>query len=308
MSVQQRSVQIEKQQKSNQITSRPGNSKTQKSLPGRIILSIKQIGWGTQMALQTRSLVIPRLLWRRWRSPSRSSGVFRFPFGQVRYNDAAALLSLYLEMFLQHGYEVHGLGEAPVILDCGGNIGLSALWFKQRYPKARLKVFEADPAIADILEENILTNRLHAVEVVRAAVSEVAGSVTFIPDGAVSGRIGEGPGVTVPAVQLSEHIASQPVDLLKIDIEGSEYGVVRDLCQSGQINWVKHIICEIHGNSEVQEQIAELWSNLSKAGFRLVVREARVLAELPGPSEPTPFTGADCSKFLMWVYAWRPVE
>jgi len=306
VSVQQPGVQTESQQGGTQALPYSENPPVRSSLPSQIIRSLKQIGWGTQMALQTRSLVIPRLLWLRWRTPARSGGIFRFPFGPVRYNDAASLLSLYLEIFLQHGYEVNGLNEAPFIIDCGSNIGLSALWFKQRYPKARLTAFEADPAIADILEENIRTHRLQAVEVVRAAVSECSGSVTFIPDGTVSGRVGEGPGVSVPAVRLSDHIAGQLVDLLKIDIEGSEYGVVRELCESGQIRQVKHIICEVHGNSEVQEQIAELWSHLSQAGFHLVVHEARIIPELPGPEEPTPFTGATCAKFLMWMYAWRP--
>ena len=55
-----------------------------------------------------------------------------------RVSLAGAMLSLYREIFLDHGNEVAGLGDAPVILDCGGNIGMSVIWFKQRYPRARI--------------------------------------------------------------------------------------------------------------------------------------------------------------------------
>lgn len=84
-----------------------------------------------------------------------ASPAFRFPFGPVRYTATGAMLSLYREIFLGRGYEVAGLGDAPVILDCGGNIGLSVIWFKQRYPRARITVFEADPQTADLLDENV---------------------------------------------------------------------------------------------------------------------------------------------------------
>jgi hypothetical protein len=46
------------------------------------------------------------------------------------------MLSLYREIFLDHGYEVAGLGDAPVILDCGGNIGLASRYFSENYTEA----------------------------------------------------------------------------------------------------------------------------------------------------------------------------
>lgn len=54
-----------------------------------------------------------------------------------------------------------------MILDCGGNIGMSVIWFKQRYPRARITVFEADPQTADLLEENVRTLGLASVTVVQ---------------------------------------------------------------------------------------------------------------------------------------------
>jgi hypothetical protein len=55
------------------------------------------------------------------------------------------LENMFGELFLSQVYAVHKLPDRPYIIDCGGNIGLSVIWFKQRYPQARITVFEADP-------------------------------------------------------------------------------------------------------------------------------------------------------------------
>lgn len=253
---------------------------------------------------RTRSWTCMRLFWLGERNPRRVPGAFRFPFGPVRYMDAGVMLSLYREIFLDRGYEVAGLGDAPVILDCGGNIGMSVIWFKQRYPRARITVFEADPQTADLLEENVRALGLTSVTVVRAAVSDVAGKVSFVPEGSLGGHVGDGAGVLVDAVRLSDLI-TEPVDYLKVDIEGSEFGVLKDLCATGKMALVKYVACELHGSPAVQDQVAELWTALSRAGFRITVRDATVCEDLPGPPMPTPFLSAPSAKYLVWLYAWR---
>ena|SRR5579875_1111135 len=35
-------------------------------------------------------------------------------------------------------------GQTPLILDCGGHVGLSAVWFASRFPKA--KVYSVEPS------------------------------------------------------------------------------------------------------------------------------------------------------------------
>jgi FkbM family methyltransferase len=43
----------------------------------------------------------------------------------------------------------------PVIIDCGGNIGLSVLYFKYLFPNSVITVFEPSPPVFEILKENI---------------------------------------------------------------------------------------------------------------------------------------------------------
>src|SRR5262245_25261302 len=56
---------------------------------------------------------------------------FQFP-------DAASFLSAYEEIFADEIYAFAADSEQPVIVDIGANVGVSVLYFKQRYPGARV--------------------------------------------------------------------------------------------------------------------------------------------------------------------------
>lgn len=45
-------------------------------------------------------------------------------------------------------------GRRPLIIDCGGNIGLSAAWFANEYPQAVVFVIEPDAANLEMLKRN----------------------------------------------------------------------------------------------------------------------------------------------------------
>jgi FkbM family methyltransferase len=232
----------------------------------------------------------------------------RLPFGRIRYADADSLRTTYHQIFVQGIYQVDGLGDAPKIIDCGGNIGLSVIACKLRYPQARIVVFEADPALAAILAWNIKSLGMTDVTIEAKAVGAATGHVLFQPDGAVDGHVAAPDGTTgpanaisVPAVRLSDLI-DESVDLLKLDIEGSEYDVIADLSQSGRLAQVRSLICEVHGNPSTQRQFAELWQQLTEAGFRLSLYDARVGGE---PHE-TPFPVIPGKDYAVIVYAWRP--
>jgi FkbM family methyltransferase len=215
-----------------------------------------------------------------------------------------SLLRLYSEIFVDRSYDVTGLGDTPHIIDCGGNIGLSVVRFKQQYPHAAITVFEADPSIATVLDDNMQRLRLESVEVVHAAVGGSSGAVKFLPEekGTLGGRIVSGAGIVVECICLADRIC-EPVDLLKMDIEGSEFDVIRDLCASGKIEFVKRMICEIHSDHLTRDQVGELWTALSAAGFHITID--RTVSEYPEPREHTPFANAPHAEFAVLVYAWR---
>lgn len=246
-----------------------------------------------------------RLLWETKKKPRYVPGEFRFPFGVVQYIDWASLRSQFLEIFVNSHYEFDPGGKSPYIIDCGGNIGLSVIWFKRRYPESRITVFEADPEIAAILNNNIKALDLGGVQIINAAINDRAGKVGFVSDKADSGRIVFGAGQKrIDAVRLTDFI-TRPVDLLKLDIEGGEYAAFRDLVESGKIRKVKCLICEIHGTPNTRNDLSEILSALARHGFSFTFNHARSAPDLPGEPEPTPFISARDGKFLLHFYAWQ---
>lgn len=261
-----------------------------------------------QAFIQTRDMAYTRLIWRSTWLPRYTPGVLRFPFGTLRYVDAPSLRSQYQEIFLEGEYDFSSTEPAPLILDCGANIGLSAIRFKQQYPHSHVVAFEADPAIADILHDNLSRLGFSDVAIVRAAVWDRNGTVSFAADQADSGRITEQTnGLHVRAIRLADYI-NRSVALLKIDIEGAEYDVLRDLCASEKMTYVQRIMCEFHGSAAAAQQMGEVLSLLHRCGFRYTFAYARVAPDLPGALEPTPFVPLRDGKYLLRMYAWQPEE
>ena len=251
----------------------------------------------------SEDLVLTRLVQTE---PRYRAGTFCFSFGTIRYVDNASLRSQYREIFLRREYDFVTNTESPFILDCGGNIGLSVIRFKQQHPNSSITVFEADRQIADVLRMNIECLGLKEVEIVEAAAWTEQGQLSFLPDGADGGRIGTAPeAVTVECVRLADRI-TRPVDLLKMDIEGGEFTVLEDVCQSGKVSLIKRIICEIHGRRHDSNLLGSLLTRLTENGFLLTFNHARTAGDLPGEQVPTPFPAARDGKFLLHLYAWRP--
>jgi FkbM family methyltransferase len=249
-----------------------------------------------------------RLIWRSTRLPRYTPGVLRFPFGALRYVDAPSLRSQYQEIFLEREYDFSSTEPAPLILDCGANIGLSAIRFKQQHPRSHVVAFEADPAIAAVLQDNLTRLGFADVVIVRAAVWDRSGTVSFAADRADGGRMTEQPtGQQVRATRLADYI-NRPVALLKIDIEGAEYDVLRDLYGSEKIAHVQRIVCEFHGSADVAKQMGEVLSLLHRSGFRYTFTYARAAPDLPGTPEPTPFVPLRDGKYLLRMYAWQLEE
>lgn len=115
------------------------------------------------------------------------------------------------------------------ILDLGGNIGLFGAFALRRWDVQEMTSFEPDPENAAILQATIDANRVtDRWSMRRAAVSNAAGVMSFLPGQlAESRRTGPNEsGIEVPTRDL--FTLDQRVDLVKIDIEGSEWSILTD--------------------------------------------------------------------------------
>jgi FkbM family methyltransferase len=189
-----------------------------------------------------------RLSWR-W-NPAKP-----FPILGLRLRSFSPedLLCLVNEIFLDRTYAFAPIRDNPVIIDCGSNVGVSVLYFKKVAPNARVIAFEPDRRTFDLLCRNISGNAATDVALHNAAVCLKRGEVTFYASSENPGSLHmstvrervQGTAHTVACVQLSDYI-QEPVDLLKIDIEGAELDVMSELAFSGKLSAVASLIIEYH--------------------------------------------------------------
>lgn len=207
---------------------------------------------------------------------SRGTGEVSFLGYRIRYLNAESLFQLYREIFVHRYYDLPVKSESPQIIDCGSNIGMSVIFFKNKYPKARIIGFEPHPATFRTLRENIERNRFQHIDVYQQALSDRCGTIDFYVnnDGQglealemsiIAGR--EATPIQVPTNQLSAYVDGE-VDLLKLDIEGAEELVLKDLEDHGKLRSFRRIICEYHHHRDsTVDRLSRTLSLLEKAGF-----------------------------------------
>jgi FkbM family methyltransferase len=170
---------------------------------------------------------------------------------------AGDLFVLY-EVLAFHAYHIAPSLLPPddvrLIVDCGANIGITALFFAARYPNATILSIEPHPQNFALLEANVAP--IARIKPIQACLTGTPQSaVRFTIDQAAWGnRIATGAdGLLVPAITMDElcdqnRIAN--IDLLKLDIEGAEEHVLKN---GRFLARTRHIIVELHGKYGFQQ-------------------------------------------------------
>jgi FkbM family methyltransferase len=198
---------------------------------------------------------------------------------------------MFEEIFLRKQYHFPSENECPVILDVGSNIGLSILYFKKLFRDATIIGFEPDPDTFAVLSRNMAANGLDDVVLRNEAVHDRNDRVDLYGDperpgsprqSTSAGRI-SGAKRSVRATRLSDHML-QPIDFLKLDVEGAELTVVDELERSGKLPLVERMAIEYHHHLDEQEDLfSQLLATLERAGFGYQL-EARI-GSVPRPRE-----------------------
>jgi FkbM family methyltransferase len=163
---------------------------------------------------------------------------------------------LFDQVFLRHEYAFSMKRPPAVIIDAGANSGLVSVYFARKYPQARIIAVEPEASNYELLERNVAP--YSNIVPLNAALWDKNGELALIdPDLGKLGFRTEAPdhaqaspgrvihtvrGMTVDAI-MQEHDVER-VDILKIDIEGSEREVFGD--PSRWIGRVDALIVELH--------------------------------------------------------------
>jgi len=226
----------------------------------------------------------------------------------VRINDGPNFYILYKDIFVHRIYHFEAQRPDPLILDCGSNIGMSIFYFKHIYPKARIMGFEPDPAVFPYLQENITRNGLKDIQLVEAALAGQEGTLTFYSDGKYGSCLAEHlpadvpkgwQKYEVPCVRLRDYL-TEPVDFLKMNIEGAEYEVLAE--SEDRLRQVREMVIEYHHLPGLPRTLHEILALLHRQGFEYVVNDFD--SETNGGVRP-PFRLTPQSRYYLLIYAQR---
>lgn len=176
----------------------------------------------------------------------------RFPFFvRLPSTDVPA----FEQIFIKQEYDFPVTRAPRTIVDAGANIGLASIYFSNKFPDARIIAIEPEGSNFDLLERNAapydnitpirgaLWHENTSINLVDPALGKWAFRTQARDDEESFGEIiHEVQGMTVDTIMREQGI--DHIDVLKIDIEGSEREVFRD--PSSWIDKVDTLIVELH--------------------------------------------------------------
>jgi FkbM family methyltransferase len=234
------------------------------------------------------------LTWLQWRllQVARMSGLFSnrrvpllFPYAKL-YHLGTPPSWVYKEIFIDECYSWWHSTDLRTVVDAGANVGLASLYYLAKYPGVKIVAIEANPKAVEKLRGTFADNPSVTIEPV--AISGAAGRTKMWIDrssgsnlnASITGRDVETMDnfdVVEVETRTADSIFPEHVDLLKLDIEGAEYDVLRSpTIIPGR---VKAIVLEAHDLDRRRAEFEELRHLLIGRGYQSVT---------PDPAEPWP--------------------
>jgi FkbM family methyltransferase len=191
-----------------------------------------------------------------------------------------SLLYLFQEIFLSREYYFDCDIKSPKIIDCGANVGISILYFKRLFPSAEIIGIEPNPTAFRVLQKNIFDNKLKGVSLLNCCLSDHEGKERFyvekIGTSNLSGSIFESRGslfeVEVDAIKLSSIVGTGKFNLIKIDVEGAERQIFKDLVESDLLTCSEKYLLEYHHHQKMDNLFTTILDTFESKGYRYNLR------------------------------------
>ena len=188
----------------------------------------------------------------------------------ISLNDPRSFYSEFVYIFKNEIYNFHSNKKNPTIIDGGSFIGLSCLYFKKKYPGARITIFEPDKNALSFLRKNIGANHIKNVEIIEKGLFRKDGETTFKPDNTDGGKIDPSGSGSIEVTRLSNYINTD-IDFVKLNIEGAELTVLEELDQSNKLQKVRELCIEYHSFKGQKQTLDKILSILTRNNFRYYI-------------------------------------
>jgi FkbM family methyltransferase len=160
-------------------------------------------------------------------------------------------IDVFHQVFNLEWYNINMNIRPKVIIDCGANIGLASVYFKTKFPDATIIAIEPESSNFELLVKN--TNRYSDIHCLNYGIWNKPAFLQIVDtglgnDGFMVKEVEEMNNNTIAAISINEIISKYnlaSIDVLKIDIEGSE----KELFGYNYEKWmpfVKVLIIELH--------------------------------------------------------------
>jgi FkbM family methyltransferase len=204
---------------------------------------------------------------------------FSFKGRNIFFKSPSEFLYTMKEIFVEEIYNID-LPDNSVIIDCGANIGLSVIYLKEKFPAATIIAFEPDDDNYSLLMQNIESFKLQNVDARKEAVWIRDEELSFSNEGTMGSKIelSANSAKKVKAIRL-KNLLSQKIHFLKIDIEGAEYNVLKDIADS--LKNVDNMFLEYHGKFNQANELTEIFAMIQNAGFAYYIKEAAEIYKSP---------------------------
>ena len=174
------------------------------------------------------------------------------------------------------------------VIDVGAHVGYYTLLLSQLVGNAgKVYAFEPDPKNFELLKKNVEINGFKNIELIQKAVSNKTGIIKLYlgDEDRATNRIYDAQlddtkkSIEIKTISLDEYIKDKKIDFIKIDVEGSELGVIEGMESIFQNNKQIKIITEffpflIEKSGNKPKEILKKLENLNFEMYEILYKKS----------------------------------
>lgn len=160
---------------------------------------------------------------------------------------------VFTQIFMKDELNVHFEKAPEIIIDGGANIGLATLYLKNKFPNAKIIAVEPEQSNFDLLVMNTkaykdifcLKNGIWNKNCRLQIIDNGDGNASFITKELINNESAKNIINAITITDIMNQFGIHELDLLKLDIEGSEQ-VIFEKEYEPWLSKTQHVIVEIH--------------------------------------------------------------